>query len=159
MRLLVRNIGRIVGIEREGRLRLCGAEMDRMETLGDAWLLADGGRIAAFGRSGGEEGIAADRVVDAGGGMLFPSFCDSHTHLVYAGSREQEFLDKINGLSYEGDRPPGRGGILNSADRLHETSGGGVVPAGDGAREGDRGDGNGRRGDQERLRTLDRGRA
>jgi len=101
MRLLVRNIGRIVGIEREGRLRLCGAEMDRMETLGDAWLLADGGRIAAFGRSGGEEGIAADRVVDAGGGMLFPSFCDSHTHLVYAGSREQEFLDKINGLSYE----------------------------------------------------------
>ena len=87
MRLLVRNIGRIVGIEREGRLRLCGAEMDRMETLGDAWLLADGGRIAAFGRSGGEEGIAADRVVDAGGGMLFPSFCDSHTHLVYAGSR------------------------------------------------------------------------
>ena len=53
MRLLVRNIGRIVGIEREGRLRLCGAEMDRMETLDDAWLLADGGRIAAFGRSGG----------------------------------------------------------------------------------------------------------
>lgn len=88
MRLLVRNIGCIVGIEREGRLRLCGAEMDRMETLGDAWLLADGGRIAAFGRSGGEEGIAADRVVDAGGGMLFPSFCDSHTHLVYAGSRD-----------------------------------------------------------------------
>ena len=121
MRLLVRNIGRIVGIEREGRLRLCGAEMDRMETLGDAWLLADGGRIAAFGRSGGEEGIAADRVVDAGGGMLFPSFCDSHTHLVYAGSREQEFLDKINGLSYEEIARRG-GGILNSADRLHETS-------------------------------------
>ncbi len=121
MRLLVRNIGRIVGIEREGRLRLCGAEMDRMETLDDAWLLADGGRIAAFGRSGGEEGIAADRVVDAGGGMLFPSFCDSHTHLVYAGSREQEFLDKINGLSYEEIARRG-GGILNSADRLHETS-------------------------------------
>lgn len=121
MRLLVRNIGRIVGIEREGRLRLCGAEMDRMETLGDAWLLADGGRIAAFGRSGGEEGIAADRVVDAGGGMLFPSFCDSHTHLIYAGSREQEFLDKINGLSYEEIARRG-GGILNSADRLHETS-------------------------------------
>ena len=121
MRLLVRNIGRIVGIEREGRLRLCGAEMDRMETLGDAWLLVDGGRIAAFGRSGGEEGIAADRVVDAGGGMLFPSFCDSHTHLVYAGSREQEFLDKINGLSYEEIARRG-GGILNSADRLHETS-------------------------------------
>lgn len=53
--------------------------------------------------------------------MLFPSFCDSHTHLVYAGSREREFLDKINGLSYEEIARRG-GGILNSADRLHETS-------------------------------------
>ena len=63
----------------------------------------------------------ADRIIAAAGGMLFPSFCDSHTHLVYAGSREQEFLDKINGLSYEEIARRG-GGILNSADRLHETS-------------------------------------
>lgn len=95
MRLLVKNIGKIVGIETAGRLRLCGGEMDRLETLDDAWLLADDGRIAAFGRMETLGEMAADRTVDAEGGMLFPSFCDSHTHLVYAGSREREFLDKL----------------------------------------------------------------
>ena len=121
MRTLVDHIGCIAGIERQGRLRLCGAEMDRMETLEDAWLLVEEGRIAAFGRR--DEGLPsdADRRIDARGGMLFPSFCDSHTHLVYAGSREQEFLDKINGLSYEEIARRG-GGILNSADRLHAAS-------------------------------------
>ncbi|WP_290536025.1 imidazolonepropionase [Alistipes sp.] len=121
MRTLVDHIGCIAGIERQGRLRLCGAEMDRMETLEDAWLLVEGGRIAAFGRR--DDGIPgdADQRIDARGGMLFPSFCDSHTHLVYAGSREQEFLDKINGLSYEEIARRG-GGILNSADRLHAAS-------------------------------------
>ena len=121
MRLLVKNIGTIVGIETAGRLRLCGGEMDRLETFDDAWLLADDGRIAAFGSMDSLGEMAADEVVDAGGGMLFPSFCDSHTHLVYAGSREQEFLDKINGLTYEQIARRG-GGILNSADLLHRTS-------------------------------------
>lgn len=121
MRLLVKNIGRIVGIETAGRLRICGKEMDRPGTLEDAWLLAAEGRIAAFGRMDDLGDISADRVVDAEGGMLFPSFCDSHTHLVYAGSREGEFLDKIRGLSYEEIARRG-GGILNSADLLHETS-------------------------------------
>ena len=88
MKLLVKNIGRIVGIETEGRLRRCGAEMDRLDTLDDAWLLTDGERIAAFGRMTELGETDADRIVDAAGGMLFPSFCDSHTHLVYAGSRE-----------------------------------------------------------------------
>ena len=121
MRTLVDNIGCIFGIERQGRLRLCGEEMGSMETLEDAWLLVEDGRISAFGSA--SEGMPedVDRRVDAGGGMLFPSFCDSHTHLVYAGSREQEFLDKINGLSYEEIARRG-GGILNSADRLHATS-------------------------------------
>ena len=121
MRTLVDNIGCIFGIERQGRLRLCGEEMGSMETLEDAWLLVEDGRIAAFGSA--SEGMPEDidRRVDAGGGMLFPSFCDSHTHLVYAGSREQEFLDKINGLSYEEIARRG-GGILNSADRLHAAS-------------------------------------
>ena len=121
MRTLVDHIGCIAGIERQGRLRLCGAEVDRRETLEDAWLLVEEGRIAAFGRR--DEGLPADadRRIDARGGMLFPSFCDSHTHLVYAGSREQEFLDKINGLSYEEIARRG-GGILNSADRLHAAS-------------------------------------
>ena len=121
MRLLVKNIGTIVGIETAGRLRLCGGEMDRLETFDDAWLLSDNGRIAAFGSMNSLGEMAADEVVDAGGGMLFPSFCDSHTHLVYAGSREQEFLDKINGLTYEQIARRG-GGILNSADLLHRTS-------------------------------------
>ena len=121
MRLLVKNIARIVGIESTGRLRCCGADMNKLGMLDDAWLLAEDGRFAAFGRMDSLGDIAADEVVDAAGGMLFPSFCDSHTHLVYAGSREQEFLDKINGLSYEEIARRG-GGILNSADRLHETS-------------------------------------
>ena len=121
MRLLVKNIARIVGIESTGRLRCCGADMNKLGMLDDAWLLAEDGRFAAFGRMDSLGDIAADEVVDAAGGMLFPSFCDSHTHLVYAGSREREFLDKINGLSYEEIARRG-GGILNSADRLHETS-------------------------------------
>ena len=122
MRLLVENIAKIVGVDRSGRLRAAGAEMDRAETINDGWILADGGRIAAFGtRAELPADLRADERVDARGGMLFPSFCDSHTHLVYAGSREQEFLDKIRGLSYEQIARRG-GGILNSADRLHATS-------------------------------------
>lgn len=120
MSLLIKNIGKIVGIENSGRERLCGVEMNRLDTLDDAWLLVEGERIAAFGAMS-DPVPAANETVDAGGGMLFPSFCDSHTHLVYAGSREGEFLDKINGLSYEQIARRG-GGILNSADRLHETS-------------------------------------
>lgn len=120
MSLLIKNIGKIVGIENSGRERLCGEEMNRLDTLDDAWLLAEGERIAAFGTLS-DPVPAADETVDAGGGMLFPSFCDSHTHLVYACSREGEFLDRINGLSYEQIARRG-GGILNSADRLHRTS-------------------------------------
>lgn len=122
MTLLVKNIGKIVGIDETGRERVCGADMDRLATLDNAWLLAADGRITAYGPMGKCPADAtADEVVDALGGMLFPSFCDSHTHIVYAGSRELEFLDKIHGLSYEEIARRG-GGILNSADRLHETS-------------------------------------
>ena len=121
MKLLVTHLARIAGIETEGRTRLCGAQMGRLNCLDDAWLLADAGRIAAFGPMPVPAEIEADRTVDARGGMLFPSFCDSHTHLVYAGSREREFLDKIDGLSYEEIARRG-GGILNSADLLHRTS-------------------------------------
>ena len=73
MRLLVKNIGTIVGIETAGRLRLCGGEMDRLETFDDAWLLSDNGRIAAFGSMNSLGEMAADEVVDAGGGMLLRS--------------------------------------------------------------------------------------
>ena len=122
MRLLVKNIAKIVGLDEDRRVRAFGKNMDYVQTLDDAWLVAEDGRIADYGVMAtvpSEE--AFDSVVDAEGGMLFPSFCDSHTHLVYAGSREQEFVDKIHGLSYEEIARRG-GGILNSADRLHETS-------------------------------------
>ena len=121
MKMLVKNIGKIVGIRPAEQLRVYGEEMGRLETLDDAWLLADEGRIVAFGPMSECPADCGAEVIDAAGGMLFPSFCDSHTHIVYAGSREQEFLDKINGLSYEEIARRG-GGILNSADLLHATS-------------------------------------
>ena len=121
MKRLFTNIGLLAGIVPEGVLRKNGAEMDRVETLTGAWLLVDEGRIAAFGDSTTPAPADADDTVDCAGGMLMPAYCDSHTHIVYAGSREGEFLDKINGLSYEEIAARG-GGILNSADRLHDTS-------------------------------------
>lgn len=121
MKLLVKNIGSIVGIDTDRRERIAGSAMDQLQRLDDAYLVAEEGRIAAFGAMAELKSEEADEVVDAQGGTLFPSFCDSHTHLVYAGSREQEFLDKIHGLSYEEIARRG-GGILNSADRLHNTS-------------------------------------
>lgn len=122
MRLLVKNIAKIVGIDTARCERVCGADMAHTGTLDGAWLAVSDARIEAFGEQETMPDEATfDRVVDAAGGMLYPSFCDSHTHIVYAGSREQEFLDKINGLSYEEIARRG-GGILNSADRLHESS-------------------------------------
>lgn len=121
MALLVKNIGTIVGIDRNCRERVCGAEMDCMERLDNAWLIADKGIIKGFGPMSVCPNSEGYEVIDAASGMLLPSYCDSHTHIVYAGSREQEFLDKIHGLSYEQIAQRG-GGILNSADRLHATS-------------------------------------
>ncbi len=121
MRLLIKNIGTIVGIDTEHRERIAGAAMDQLGRIDNAYLVAEEGRIAVFGRMEELSPIEADEVLDAEGGTLFPSFCDSHTHLVYAGSREQEFLDKIHGLSYEEIARRG-GGILNSADRLGRAS-------------------------------------
>lgn len=121
MNLLVKNIGTLVGIDESGRTRVAGAEMDSIATLENAWLLTDGTRIKDYGTMESLSATEECELLDAQGGWLFPSFCDSHTHIVYSGSREQEFLDKINGLSYEEIAKRG-GGILNSADRLHETT-------------------------------------
>lgn len=121
MRRLFVNIGCLAGIVPEGILRKEGVDMDRVEMLTGAWLLAENGRIADFGGADKPVPADADDRVDCAGGMLMPAFCDSHTHIVYAGCREGEFLDKIRGLSYEEIAARG-GGILNSADRLHETS-------------------------------------
>ena len=117
--MIIRNIGEIVGIVPEGVLRKQGAEMAETGVLRDAWLAVEGGRIAGFGPMGTEPDT--DEVIDAQGGMVLPTFCDSHTHIVYAGTRDGEFLDKINGLSYEEIAARG-GGILNSSDLLHRTS-------------------------------------
>lgn len=121
MSLLVKNIGCIVGIDESGRTRVAGKEMADIGMLENAWLLTDGERIDSYGTMDTLPHEEGHEVIDAKGGWLFPSFCDSHTHIVYAGSREQEFLDKINGLTYEEIAKRG-GGILNSADRLHDTS-------------------------------------
>lgn len=123
MKLLVKNIGCLAGIEYEPKLRLKGKEMGIINTIDDAWLLVENGKFAQFGSMA--QGIPPhnniDNIIDADGGMVLPSWCDSHTHIVFAGSREREFVDKINGLSYEEIARRG-GGILNSADLLHSTS-------------------------------------
>ena len=122
MRHLVKNIGTLAGILEDGSLRKEGAAMDAVGTLENAYLTIEDGKIAGYGPS--EEmpdENAFDTVTDAEGGFVLPSFCDSHSHVVYAGSRDGEFLDKINGLSYEEIARRG-GGILNSADLLHNTS-------------------------------------
>ena len=120
-RLLVNNIGLLVA-DRHGKPLLAGEEMGRLDVIRNAWLLIEDGRVKDFGEAStttpSEE---TDVVIDAQGGAVLPSFCDSHTHLVYADSREGEFVDKIRGLSYAEIARRG-GGILNSADRLHELS-------------------------------------
>ena len=121
MSLLVKNIGAIVGIDESGRERIEGKAMSEITILEKAWLVTEDDRIKDYGTMDKLPHIEDCEVLDAEGGWLFPSFCDSHTHIVYAGSREREFLDKINGLSYEEIAKRG-GGILNSADRLHDTS-------------------------------------
>ena len=97
--------------------------MGIVNTIDDAWLLVEDGRFAAFGAVADGMPPLDDtvEVIDAEDGMVLPSWCDSHTHIVFAGSREREFVDKINGLSYEEIARRG-GGILNSADLLHRTS-------------------------------------
>ena len=123
MKLLVKNIRCLAGVEYEPKLRLKGKEMATFNTIDNAWLLVENGRFAQFGSTADTMPPLddIDQTIDAEGGMVMPSWCDSHTHIVFAGSREREFVDKINGLSYEEIARRG-GGILNSADLLHNTS-------------------------------------
>lgn len=118
--MLIKNIKTLVGILPQGVLRLCGSEMNTLNTLDNAYLMVEDGLIKEFGKMEQCPDYKGE-TIDASGKMVFPSFCDSHTHIVFAGSREGEFLDKINGLSYEEIAKRG-GGILNSARLLHETS-------------------------------------
>ncbi len=119
---IITNIGELVGIVPKSVTRKLGAEMDEVGSLKNAFLTIEGGQISGFGNMSERPAAGTqDEVIDAEGGMVMPTFCDSHTHICYAGTREREFIDKINGLSYEEIAARG-GGILNSADRLHRTS-------------------------------------
>lgn len=125
MKILIKNIKELVGIDGDNKLLLKGSEMKELSTIKNAYLITDNEWIASYGLM---ENLAEDshnnaieNTIDANGKMVFPSFVDSHTHLVYAGSREIEYGDKIRGLSYEEIAKRG-GGILNSAKLLHETS-------------------------------------
>ena len=119
--MIIRNIGLLTGIQPQGKLRTEGIEQGFTGSMENAWLRIEDGRIAGFGPMSTCPSLFGEEAIDALGGMIMPGFCDSHTHVVYAGSRDGEFLDKIKGLSYEEIAARG-GGILNSADLLHRTS-------------------------------------
>ena len=120
MRLLIRNIKGLVQTEQNKRLAVCGKDMQNVEVVENAYLLVEDGRIKDFGKDSDLLQVNADTVIDATDRFVLPSFCDSHTHLVYAGSREVEYIDKIKGLSYEEIAQRG-GGIINSAKKLQQT--------------------------------------
>ena len=122
MSLIVYNIGMLVQIRDPNVAFAAGKEMSDLPVLENGWLLIGDEIIAAYGTMDQMPSFGSDIIrLDACGGFLFPAFCDPHTHLVYAGSRENEYTDKIRGLSYEEIARRG-GGILNSAKLLHETS-------------------------------------
>lgn len=124
MKLLVTNIAFLAGIQPTDKLRLEGKEMAQLETIANAFLYVENGRIHSYGAMSDlpKCNLPSDvQQIDAKGGSVLPSWCDSHTHIVFAGSREQEFVDKIRGLSYAEIAKRG-GGILNSADKLHDMS-------------------------------------
>ena len=119
-RTLITNIKSLVQVEYTAREAVCGKDMAEVKTIENAYLLIEDDKIADFGTMD-TLSENADLTIDAKQRFVLPSFCDSHTHLVYAGSREIEYIDKIRGLSYEEIAKRG-GGILNSAKRLQEAS-------------------------------------
>ncbi len=126
MKILIKNIKELLQTDDTPRTRVAGDEMASLPTIKDAYLFIENGLIKDFGQmSGLSDSDFIDgldfHVIDASGRMVMPAFCDSHTHLVYDGSREIEYIDKIRGLSYEEIAKRG-GGILNSARRLQEAS-------------------------------------
>lgn len=120
MTTLFINIKELIQIRETSTKKVSGAAMSILPTIKNAFLLVKNDVIVDFG-SMKNAPITADKTIDCTGKMILPSWCDSHTHIVYAGNREQEFVDRINGLSYEEIANRG-GGIVNSAKKLQETS-------------------------------------
>ncbi|MFN4028352.1 MAG: imidazolonepropionase [Flavobacterium sp.] len=121
MQTLIINIKELLQVRETPIDKVSGSDMAVLPSIKNAFLLIEDDTIAAFGSMENCPKLNPEKTIDATGKMILPSWCDSHTHLVYAGNREQEFVDRINGLSYEEIANRG-GGILNSAKRLNETS-------------------------------------
>lgn len=118
---LITNIKELLQIRESNVKKVSGKEMATLPTIKNAFLAIENEYITAFGTMDNCPKINADKTIDAMGKIVLPTWCDSHTHIVYAGNREGEFVDRINGLSYEEIANRG-GGILNSAKKLNETS-------------------------------------
>jgi imidazolonepropionase len=121
MTTLLINIQELIQVREKGILKVSGAEMAMLPSIKNAYLLIEDDLIVDFGPMTHCPKIKTDTIIDAEGKVVLPTWCDSHTHLVYAGNRIQEFVDRINGLTYEEIAQRG-GGILNSANKLNETS-------------------------------------
>ena len=124
MKTVIKNIYKLVQVEHQIRKWVSGSEMSKIDTIKDGFIEIQDGFITAFGSMDHWTGIDDwnnTEIIDANGGIVFPSYCDSHTHLVFAGNRENEWEQRIKGASYE-DIAKNGGGILNSAKKLQETS-------------------------------------
>ncbi|MFV8378095.1 imidazolonepropionase [Flavobacterium sp. LB3R33] len=121
MTTLIINIKELLQVRETAKAKVSGAEMAILPTIKNAFLVIEDNLIADFGAMENLPPIHADKTIDATGKMVLPSWCDSHTHIVYAGNREQEFVDRINGMTYEEIANRG-GGILNSAKKLNEAT-------------------------------------
>ncbi len=121
MSILFKNIKELVQVRDKSIAFVSGKEMKELPSIKNAYLLVKNGLIADFGTMDECPQTKVEKTIDATGRILMPSWCDSHTHIVYAGNREGEFVDRINGLSYEEIAHRG-GGILNSAKKLQAIS-------------------------------------
>ncbi len=124
MKTVIKNIAELIQTEDFPRKWVAGSDMKNLNTIKNAFVEVENGIITAFGSMDDWTGIDDwnnTKIIDAEEGMVFPTYCDSHTHLVFAASREGEFVDRINGLTYEEIAKRG-GGILNSAEKLQNTT-------------------------------------
>jgi len=119
--ILFKNIKELVQVRPVGIRLVSGEEMKILPTIKNAFLLVKGELIEAYGSMKDCPVLEGVEEIDCSGKMILPSWCDSHTHIVYAGNREGEFVDRINGLSYQEIAEKG-GGIVNSAKKLQNTS-------------------------------------